>query len=243
MMHCERKNGFTLVEVMVALTILVAAVSMALTGYMLLLKKSNNLNTQLELDQDIQNAIERLKIDLRLSSMDEILGYPAETPPYEALSFPVASIDTNTGMIPRDPDTLKIIWDQTVVYHIVSGAPDQLTRTSFDYNSNLVITARQNILNRIVEEDGTDNLTGLNNIQTKVIFNNLLNWELKPEGGWFSTYAETVEHEKAISLGYAILEATENVLEFKAIDNGNGFDAFSFCQTFKETQKGGSCRI
>lgn len=222
MRRLTNKSGYTLMELMVSLVILGMATTLSISGYLLLLKKSNNLGTQLELDMDAQNAIERLKIDLRLSSMNEIYGYPADDPPYEALCFPIASIDPDTGMLPRDPDTLKIIWDRTVVYHVVEGSPDQLRRTSFDYDVDLTDAERQAVLNYIVQQGGAAGLSGIENLESTVIFNNLLNWELKPEGGWISTYSETPGYA-TISLGYALLQDTENVLEFTAKDSVSSY--------------------
>lgn len=211
----KTKTGFTLVEVMGSLTLLVIAMTMALAGYMLLLKNNNRAGVQHELDIDVQLAIESLKTDLRLSSMDEIFGYPEGSPPYEAISFPVARINPATGRLNRDPVTREIIWDETIIYHVVDGSPNELTKTTFKNRIELSDADRQTQLNMVVENNGPQG--GVNNqanASSKIIFSNLLNWGIDPQKGTFSGYAPTANPEK-VSLGYALLNAGQNTVTFK----------------------------
>ena len=216
-MNKENSKGFTLVEAVAAMTILVATISLALSGYMFLLKNANQADVQHELDIDVQVAIERLKKDLRLSSMDEIFGYPEGSPPYEAISFPIALVDANTGRLTRDPSTKEIIWDETVIYHIVPGTPDKLTRTVFTNRDNsLEDPERQAQLDHVVSTGGTSGAANSGNASSQIIFSNLLKWGLDPQRGLFSGYAAQPSRE-VISLGYALLDAYTNSFTFTVI--------------------------
>ncbi|MEN7973641.1 MAG: prepilin-type N-terminal cleavage/methylation domain-containing protein [Verrucomicrobiota bacterium] len=210
-------KGFTLVEVMAAMVILVVAVGLALSGYLFILKKANQADIQHELDINVQTAIERLKADLRLSSMDEIVYYPEGSNSYTALSFPIAYDSDGDGLIERDANK-HIIWDETIVYHIRPGTPDELVRTTLKpRNPNLSNdkTALQNQLNAIVADgDGEDAATGSEVATSKIIFANLLDWKLNPRAGEFSGYAPEDKLEE-VSLGYALLNAGNNTFTFK----------------------------
>lgn len=226
-MRKTNSKGFTLIEVIASMTILVIAISMALSGYLFLLKNANQADVQHQLDGEVQAAIESLKMDLRLSSMDEIFGYPKGAPPYKAISFPVAKINPDTGRLNRDPNTREIIWDETVIYHIVSGAPDKLTKTTFSpRNNTLDDPERQAQLNFVVENDGPQGVVNAENASSKIIFNNLLNWGLSPQTGLFSAYAASPDQE-IISMGYSLLNADTNTFTFKIIgrhpDNTTGY--------------------
>ena len=70
----RKSKGFTLVEVVASITIFMVAAALAMSGYIFLSKKAQQRNTQNELNNDAQRAIERLKIDMRLSSMNQISG-------------------------------------------------------------------------------------------------------------------------------------------------------------------------
>ncbi|RLA42808.1 MAG: hypothetical protein DRQ97_13540, partial [Gammaproteobacteria bacterium] len=188
-MSKANSKGFTLIEAVAAMAILVLALTMALSGYVFLLKNANQGNVQHELDVDVQLAIEHLKKDLRLSSMDEIFYYPENAPPYTALSFPVAHVNPDTGRLDQHPDTKEIIWDETIIYHIRPGSPDELVRTTFSpRNDSLTDDARQHQLNKVVADGDGGGAAGGENASSKVIFANLLDWELNPRIGQFSGY-------------------------------------------------------
>ena len=207
-----KKEGFTLVEAIAATAILTMALAMALTGYVFMLKNANQGDVQHELDLDVQLAIESLKSDLRLSSMDEIFYFSTNgVPPYTAISFPIARVNPATGRINRDATTREIIWDQTTIYHIRPGSPEQLVRTTFSPRDNsLNDLQRQNQLNLVVADGGASSAS------SKILFANLLEWELNPYRGTFSGYAPTPSQEE-ITLGYALLESGDNSFTFKVV--------------------------
>jgi prepilin-type N-terminal cleavage/methylation domain-containing protein len=224
-MNINQKHGFTLVEVMAAVVLLVMALALALAGYMFSLKNINQGDVQNELDMDVQLAMERLKVDLRLSSLDTMFYYPAGAGPYEAISFPMAQDDDGDGIIEQDSDK-KILWDETVIYHIRPTTPNQLVKTTFKPRDNSLSDAqRQAQLESVVSQgDGSSTYNG-QNASSDVIFENLLNWEIYPQAGRFDAYSPVLTR-KSSSLGYILLDPGPHKLTFGVIDKNarsNGY--------------------
>ncbi|MBT8042408.1 MAG: prepilin-type N-terminal cleavage/methylation domain-containing protein [Pontiella sp.] len=213
MNHKQKKRGFTLIEAMGAMTLVSIALGLAVGGFMFALKNTNESDVQSELDIDVQLAMERLKRDLRLSSLDEIFYYPAGAGPYTALSFPMAEDDDGDDLFELDADG-KIIWDKTLIYHIWPGSPHQLRVTTFDNRDNtLTDVQRQEQLNSVVSVGaGTSTYNG-GNASSHTIFENLLEWRLRPVQSIFDAYSPISERE-TVSLGYALMANGAHTFKF-----------------------------
>lgn len=212
----RKKDGFSLVEISVAVTLLVIAMALAITGYVFSLKNVNEGDVQNELDIDVQLAMERLKRDLRLSDLNNMFYHPAGPGPYEAISFPLATDTDGDGMLEKDAEG-KLIWTKTVVYHIRPTTPNQLVVTTFSPRSNALSDAqRQAQLEAVVKSgDGANTYNG-NNASSHVIFENLLDWEISPKEGRFDAYASSVSRDQS-SLGYILLDRGTHDFTFKVI--------------------------
>jgi len=214
-MDKPNKSGFTLIESVAAMTMLALALGMAMGGLLFALKNTNENDVQSELDIDVQLTMERLKKDLRLSSLNEIFYYPAGPGPYTALSFPMARDDDDDGLFELDADG-KLIWDLTVVYHIRPASPDQLVVTTFDNRiTSLTDTQRQKQLDRVVEAgDGSEtDIPNNENASSHIIFANLLDWSILPKQGMFDAYSPTIQRE-TVSLGFALLSDGAHTFKF-----------------------------
>ncbi len=214
MIYKAKKSGFTLIEASAAVTIIAVALGLAMGGFMFTLKNMNENDVQSELDIDVQLAMERLKKDLRLSSLDQIFYSPAGPGPYTALSFPLARDDDGDGLFELDADG-KIIWDQTVVYHIRPTTPNQLVITTFDNRiTTLTDSQRQQQLDSVVATgNGTSTFNGVN-ASSHVIFENLLDWSILPKQGTFDAYSTITERETT-SLGFALLSNGAHTFKFE----------------------------
>ena len=129
--NCFYVSGFTLVEILVATAILGITMIAAVSGWLYVFRGERMNSVQNELDMDVRAAMERLRADIRLSSIDKMYYYPEGPGPYTAISIPLARDDNGDGLIELD-DSGKIIWDKTVIYHVWSGTPNQLRKTTFD---------------------------------------------------------------------------------------------------------------
>jgi type II secretory pathway component PulJ len=214
MMNNTNKSGFTLIEASASVTVLAIALGLAMGGFMFVLKNTTENDVQSELDIDVQLAMERLKKDLRLSSLDEIFYYPAGPGPYTALSFPMARDDDGDDLFELDADG-KVIWDLTVVYHIRPTTPNQLVITTFDNRiTTLTDTQRQQQLDSVVATgDGTSTFNS-GNASSHVIFENLLDWSILPKQGTFDAYSPITKRETT-SLGFVLLSDGPHTFEFK----------------------------
>lgn len=225
-MRIQKTDAFTLVEMIAAITLFVAATALALSGYMYLIKNTSKNDVQNELNNDAQNAIEHLKRDIRLSSMNEIHFFSESgDPPYEAISFPIAYDSDGDGVLERDSEG-KIIWDDTVIYHIRKGSPDQLVRTTFSPRDNTLLgNKRQAQLNEVRNSGTASGADNGANAKSKIIFSNLQHWEISPNIGSFNCYSPSPIKER-IGMGYYLLGSGPH--DFKFTISGKDNDSTDY---------------
>lgn len=210
-----KKQAFTLVEIVVAAMILMITVSMAMMGLKFMMSEINQGDHQNELDVEIQIAMERIIRDLRLSTLEKIYVYPANAGTHTAISFPMARDDDGDGAIELDGDNM-IIWDQTLVYHVWEGSPHQLRLTTFDpRNNSLNETERQEQIDSVVQYGSGLYTHNRSNVSTRVVFENLFNWSIEPEGSSYDGYASTLERDINTILGAAVLSNGLHTFEFR----------------------------
>jgi hypothetical protein len=214
-------RGFTLVEVTAAVMLLVIALALAVGGYLFTLKNTNQGDVQNELDIDVQVAMERLKMDLRLSSLDEIFYYPEGPGPYEAISFPMARDSDGDGVVERDNEG-NLIWDETVIYHVRPTTPNQLVKTTFSPRDDALTDAqRQNQLDRVVVDGVAERALNGANATSRILFENLLDWEILVQEGTYDAYSPTLTRDKA-TLGYILLDPGPHKFTFKTVGKNSG---------------------
>ncbi len=224
-MQKPNTEGFTLVEILVAVTLLVIAMALALTGYIFSLKNVNEGDVQNELDIDVQLAMERLKKDLRLSSLDNMFYHPAGSGPYEAISFPLATDTDGDGLLEKNADG-KLTWSKTVIYHIRPSTPNKLVVTTFSPRDNSLSDAQhQAQLEAVVNDgDGASTFNGAN-ASSYIIFENLLDWEISPKEGRFDAYASAISRDQS-SLGYILLDSGSHDFTFTVIGKNSSSSGY-----------------
>ena len=196
----KARGGFTILELSVASAVVVVAIGIASSGFLYTIRVAGQAIVQDELDVQVQNAMERIKYDLRLSALDKVFFSPAGAGPYGAMSLPLAQDDDGDGAIDLDADD-KIIWDKTVIYHVWNGEPTELRMTVFEPRDNsLTAEQRQEQIDSVVA-NGHGRLThnGANSL-TKVIFSNLFQWRLSPRGSLFDGYESQVSRNDNSSI-------------------------------------------
>ena len=210
------KAGFTLVEAMAAITLLVVALALAMGGFMFMLKNINQDDAQDELDVDVQQTMERLKHDMRLSSLDEIFYYADEAGSFQALSFPLGQDADGNGILDKDVNG-AILWGAQVIYHIRPTTPHQLVKTVFSPRDvSLSDQARQAQLESVVATGSGTSASNSQNANSTILFENLLRWEILPIAGRFDAYSPDIIREKA-TLGYVLLPTGTHTFTFKTV--------------------------
>ena len=201
------------------LTIVMAA---AMSGWIYTLFGERHNAVQNELDMDVRIAMEYLKRDLRLSSMDHVVFYPSGPGPYTGITFPKARDDDDDGLIEMDGDG-KIIWDETIVYHVWNSSPNQLRVTTFDPRDNSLTDAQRYQQLVDVVDDGTGESTfNAASESTRALFENLFEWEIHGKGAQFDGYNATVERELDHVLGSVLLDSGPHSFKFAVVDkNGS----------------------
>ncbi len=212
-----RHQGFTFIEVAIAMSIMVIAVALAIGGFSYTAKSARRASVQAELDIGVQQAMERIKADMRLSALNHMVFYPDSAGPYEAVSFPMARDDDGDGALEKDGND-KIEWDRTRIYHVWSGEPSQLRLTTFDpRNNNLSQEQRQLQIDTVVATgEGVAAPNGAN-ATTEILFENLFNWKITPNGSTYDGYADILQRDMEEVLGTCVLSSGPHTFEFRVI--------------------------
>lgn len=217
-MEKKKKTGFTLVELSAASTLLVLSLGLAVGGYVHSVRNLHEADVQVDQDIDIQKAVEYLKKDVRLSSLEAMFYYPAGAGPYKALSLPLINADAGSSPLEKN-QAGKILWDKTVIYHIRQSKPYELVRTVFQPRDNSLTEAqRQEQLEAVVKRGSGENTYNGQNASSQVIFSSKdsIDWDIKPKAGRFDAYAPVVLRDR-VSLGYAHLTPGEHEISFKIV--------------------------
>ena len=186
---------------MAALTIMVAALMLAVGGFMFMQKNQLQQITQDEVDLETHRAVARLQHEMRLSSLSEMVFYPSTAKKYTAISFPIAHTDEE-GNFPLNSEG-KIDWNATVVYH-AHGTGDQLKllRTKFAQRDNTLSTSeRQNQLDKVVIDGHGSGAPNGENATTSILFERVFNWEIVPQGSSYDGYSSLSKLDRKASLG------------------------------------------
>ena len=214
----KQKSGFTLAEVIIASFVVVIAVAMCMVGFVYVIKSANQNAVQQELDTQVQNSMERLKYDLRLSTLNNkymffwpIGGTQAAT----AISFPIAGTNGAGGVL---VDTNgNIIWTQQKVYHILTSTPNELLVTTFNPQpTNMSASQFQGQLASVVSNGNGYSSMGSSSATTQVLFANLLTWTIDAQPGTFDGYASALG-KQTITLGNTVLSNGNHSVQFTVV--------------------------
>jgi hypothetical protein len=206
-----------LTELMVAIVILGITLVGTLAGWLFVLRGERMSSVQNELDMDVRKTLERLKAELRLSSIDKVFFYPEGAGPYTAISFPMARDDDHDGLVELDENN-HIIWDQTVIYHVWQSTPHQLRRTVFDPRDNSLTPAqRQEQLNAVVTAGSGAGTHNGANATSIVLFENLFTWQILGKGAVFDAYHPTLQRMVGVNLGSFLLSPGAHTFKFSTI--------------------------
>jgi len=211
----RRQKGFTVLEVVIASTLVAVGMGMAMTGLILMVRGEKRNSVQAELD-----------IDVRTTMLDKIVFYrPPGEDHYTAISFPVAADRDSDGLIDMDSNT-NIIWDRTLIYHVWRGTPNRLLCTTFQPRDNS-LTPQQVLsqLKDVVREGDVSRTIWASNGVTRTVFENLFEWKLWPKGSRFDAYKETLSRELVV-FGSILLTPGVHTLSFRVTGQQPGREGY-----------------
>ena len=211
----QARGGFTLIEALVAATITVLVVTGALSTFIYGLRAWQAETVKNEINIDLEGAMERIRQDLRLSSVGIGLMafYPANASEYTAISFPMSTAGAD-GLLQRDGSG-KIKWTQTVIYHVLPGDPDQLRRTVFSPRStNATPGDFYSQLQSVVQGSTTSACLTGESVSEQVVFQNLVNLRIRPPEIMFDGYAPSYCKAQTFNWGSAVLSNGAHNLKF-----------------------------
>lgn len=211
------RQGYSLVEMMIASALLLIVVAAATRAWIYYNRSERVNTTQTELDLDVRVAMEKIKHDMRLSTMDKVFFYPTGPGPYTAISFPMAKDNDGDGVIELGPGGTNIVWDQTVVYHIKTTTPYRLLRTVFEPRDNNLTDAQrvEQIGSVVANGHGANTYNGAN-ATTHTVFENLFTWNIDGKGATFDAYSPTLQR-KNVSFGSILLGPGTHTFKFTSI--------------------------
>jgi type II secretory pathway pseudopilin PulG len=201
---------------LVALAIMSVVLAMAVYGFTTVLAGQRANAAQNELDMDVRTAIERLRNELRLSDLKQVLFAPAGYGPYTAVSFPLAVDANGDGLIDMDAGGSNIVWSKTVIYHVWASTPNQLRRTEFaNRYAGATVAERQQQLEQVVSTGGSSGLAlnGETAGPACVVFENLFTWSLSAATATYDGYNATPIRDR-MPLGSVKLGPGEHTVEF-----------------------------
>ncbi|MFC1462898.1 PilW family protein [Verrucomicrobiota bacterium] len=221
-----RRSGFTLIEVIVAATIMTMVTTGAITVFIMGLKAYHAESIKNELNLDLEIAMENMRQDLRLSSAclgGAMAFYPADSNVFTAISFPIASIDAD-GLLARDTNTVarKVTWDQTVIYHVRKGEPDQLVRTVFQRDPTVTeVPTPDQLYNQLVDVVKNHSTTNAEfpgeTWRSRVIFNNLVDVSFRALPCYFDGWTTNAGREGSFNFGSIVIGPGHHWVELELV--------------------------
>ncbi len=203
-------------ELLIAISLLAVAVTMAIGGWVFVIRGERRNSAQCELDIQVRTASERLRAELRLSDTARMVFFPEGPGPYQAISFPMAVDSSGNGLIDVD-EAGRIAWSRTVIYHVGRGEPDRLLRTVFDpRDSSLNTEERVAQLAAVVRDGSAANAANGGNAVTRVVFENFFDWSIESKLLAIDGYSPTLGR-RFVTFGSALMGEASHDLQFSVL--------------------------
>jgi hypothetical protein len=170
----RNKKGFSLTELIFAGSIAVVIMITIMSAWIFAYRTWKEETVQTDLRVDLMSSLERIKSDLRLSSLTYMVFYPEDASTYTAVSLPKASVDAN-GLFGMNTNE-EIDWEETIVYFVGTDddGNDVLKRIVIDPRDNSLTpeehyTQLENIVTSGAGPSGSTEEEFLENIDTFAI--------------------------------------------------------------------------
>ncbi len=218
-----RRAGFTITELIVASSISVLVLGGVVGSMAMVFRGWREAQVNSELNINLELAMERIRQDMRLSSVGVGLMsfYPADGQRYTAISFPMAEDSDGDGLLDRDADN-RILWTRTVIYHVMHTTPNELRRTTFyPRNTNSTPEVLYGQLKKVAESVSESGIATAalddEGANSRIVFRNLTELYFSPPDAIFDGYAPTQQRSATYNFGSIVLDGGDHELEFKVV--------------------------
>ncbi len=220
--------GFTLTEVMVALSVLGVAMAALLAGILFVTRGEISQSLQMEMIAEAHRFAAHTRQTVRLTSISEMVFFPADEPPI-AVSYPIPASTNRQGNAVLDSQG-KPVWMETIVYHPwPPDDPTELRMTSFRPRDNTLTDAeRLQKLETVVLDGHGANAPNGSNSHTRVLSQRQPDFRLPSSGSTYNFYAPAAEHKDGLRLGGVNLLAGENLVRFRVTDKVGASSGYGF---------------
>lgn len=207
----------TLTELLVTLIVGTLFLGIVLSSWYFSYKNWSIERTRARLRVNLAVVMERIKEEMRLSSLTYTSFYPSGALEYTAISFPMAKADTNDSRFLDLDDDGYIEWDKSIIYHIFENPQDsgnyELRRTEFTGNYAYLIdeTTRNKQLSDLVQYGEAQALTpNKDNANTETILKSIDSFTIKSQAQLFDGYSSTIQRSDRVSFGNIKLDYGED---------------------------------
>ncbi|MCK4463608.1 MAG: hypothetical protein KAU58_04790, partial [Candidatus Omnitrophica bacterium] len=201
-------QGMTLTELLVTLVVGTLFLGIVLSSWYFTYRNWSIERMRTRLRIDLAVVMERVKEEMRLSSLSYTSFYPSDALEYTAISFPMAKVDTNDSRF-LDLNTNNYIkWGKSVIYHIFENPQDsgnyELRRTEFTNNYAYLTdeTDRNKQLSDLVQygevQASTPNRV---NADTDTILKSIDSFTIKFQAQLFDGYSSTIQRSDKVEFG------------------------------------------
>lgn len=205
---------FTLSEFLVAFGMMTLMSAVAISGFLFILATQKRIEMQSDLDMSLRLALESLKQDVRLSATDRMLFYPPGPGSYTAVKFPKAHPDSDTGLIRLD-DRGRIVWDETVIYHVHETASGPVLRRTAISPRDASLTEEQRYEQFLdVIREGQ---SFASNSETVTLVSRPFRWEIDGTAAVFDAYSPDIGRRENRLLGTTLIGPGTHYLEFTVV--------------------------
>lgn len=219
------RNGFTIIETLVAATLAVVFIASGATAFMYILKHESLSSAQAELDIEVRLAAERLKRQMRLSALNEMVFYPQEPvgspPSHISVGFPLPGEPGPEGMVQLTGKG-RVEWGKTVIIHPYPPHREgtrELRITTFEPRDHTLTDAQrfQQIEDVTINGEATGQTYNHTNANTMVVFRNLFDWGIRPLEAIYDGYAPNKRRDSKVTLGSVVVKPGMNTMTLTTV--------------------------
>jgi hypothetical protein len=210
-----RAAGFTLVELLIAVSLMILVVTVALSAMSNILRSDMRITNHMRMVAEGQRMADFLRGSTRLTSSSEIVLFPEEGPHY-AVSYPVPSGVGEVGNEELNFDG-SVVWGETLIVHAwPADDPEEVRLTRFRPRENdLTPAQRFQQLESVAQNGNGSGAMNGSNSSTQRLARVKGTLSFRTEGQSYNFHSSSDLLDSAVNLGGVRLQPGNNSLRFQ----------------------------